>query len=109
VQHHLLTADEWDALAADPEFQSLISARRRFVIPATIFFLIYYLALPVSVAVVPDVMTRPAWGPLTVAWVFALSQFVVAWLLLALYLAYEKHVDEMADRVVERARQRFPA
>ena len=43
----------WKALAAEPEFRSLLRSRRRFVIPATIFFIAYYLALPVSVGFWP--------------------------------------------------------
>ena len=30
----------WEALAASPEFRRLISAKRNFIIPAVIFFLI---------------------------------------------------------------------
>jgi len=109
VQHHLLSPAEWDALAADPDFQSLLRARRRFILPATIFFVAYYLALPISVAVAPAVMSLAVWGPLTVAWVFALSQFLVAWVLLALYLAHGKAIDTMAQRILERARTGSPA
>ncbi|MEA2192453.1 MAG: hypothetical protein QOI73_2574, partial [Solirubrobacteraceae bacterium] len=31
--------NDWEAIARSPEFQELIAARRRFVLPATIFFL----------------------------------------------------------------------
>ena len=106
-QHHHLTAREWDALADDAEFRALISARRRFVVPATIFFALFYLALPVSVAVVPDLMSRPVAGPLTLAYAFALAQFVSSWLLLALYMRAAKRFDERAQRIVERARTEF--
>lgn len=102
MQHHHVTPDEWDALAADPEFQALLRARRQFIVPATIFFIAFYLALPISVGFFPDVMSRPAIGPLTLAYVFALSQFVVAWILLAIYMRRARYFDELTATIVER-------
>jgi uncharacterized membrane protein (DUF485 family) len=95
---------EWDALAADPEFISLQRARRRFVVPATIFFLVFYLALPVSVAVAPQLMRRPVVGSLSLAFAFGLLQFFVAWLLLGLYIAAARSFDTCAAHIVARAR-----
>lgn len=101
MQHHL-TPDEWDALAADPEFQALLRARRRFIVPATIFFIVFYLALPVSVGFAPEFMSRPVFGPLTLAYVFALAQFAVAWLLLAIYMLRARRFDRLSEAIVAR-------
>jgi uncharacterized membrane protein (DUF485 family) len=98
------TTPDWDALAADPEFVALHRARRRFVIPATIFFILFYLALPISVGFAPHAMSRPVLGPLTLAFAFAFLQFVVAWVLLALYMRVAKYFDRQASRIIERAR-----
>ena len=89
----------WEALAAEPEFRALVRSRRRFVVPATIFFIAYYLALPISVGVFPQVMSRPVLGPLTLAYAFALSQFAMAWILLALYLRRARSFDVRAARI----------
>jgi uncharacterized membrane protein (DUF485 family) len=86
-------------LASEPEFRALLRARRRFVVPATLFFIAYYLALPISVGFWPKVMSRPALGPLTLAYCFALSQFAMAWILLALYLRRARHFDVAAARM----------
>jgi uncharacterized membrane protein (DUF485 family) len=102
VEHHHITSQEWDALAAEPEFRSLVSARRRFVIPATIFFIVYYFALPISVGFAPQVMSRAVLGPLTLAYCFALSQFAMAWILLALYLWRARNFDLQAARIRHR-------
>jgi uncharacterized membrane protein (DUF485 family) len=99
LEHRRVTPAQWDALAAEPEFRALVRARRRFVIPATIFFIAYYLALPISVGVIPQIMSRAVWGPLTLAYCFALSQFVMAWLLLAIYLWRARRFDLQAARV----------
>lgn len=89
----------WEALAAEPEFRALLRARRRFVVPATIFFVAYYLALPVSVGFWPQLMSRPLVGPVTAAYCFALSQFAMAWILLALYLRRARRFDVAAAQM----------
>jgi uncharacterized membrane protein (DUF485 family) len=92
----------WEDLAAEPEFRALQRARRRFVIPATIFFIAYYLALPVLAGFYPIEMSRPILGPLTAAYCFALSQFAMAWILLALYLRRARSFDVLAARIRRR-------
>ncbi len=48
---HELTADEdkdvadWDRVAAMTEFRKLLARKRKFIIPATVFFIAYYFAL----------------------------------------------------------------
>jgi uncharacterized membrane protein (DUF485 family) len=92
----------WKELAAEPEFRALLRSRRRFVIPATIFFIAYYLALPVSVGFWPETMSRPVLGPLSLAYAFALSQFAMAWILLVLYLVRSRRLDLLAARMRRR-------
>ena len=55
-----------------PSFARSLRARRRFVVPATIFFIAFYLALPLSVGFAPQLMSRAVIGPLTLAYCFAL-------------------------------------
>jgi uncharacterized membrane protein (DUF485 family) len=102
MQHHHLTASEWDALAKDPEFVALLRARRRFTVPSTIFFLVFYLALPVGVAVAPEFMNRPVLESLTVANLYGFAQFVVALILLAVYMRKARAFDSRAQALVDR-------
>ena len=106
-QHHQLSQNDWDAVAADPEFHSLLRARRSFVIPATLFFIVYYFALPISVGFAPQVMNRPVIGPVTLAYLFAFSQFIMAWGLCALYMRRARRFDELADTIAQRAKARI--
>ena len=101
MQHPMASCD-WDAIAADPEFRALMAARRRFVIPASIFFALFFLALPVSLALAPGIMARAVIGPLTLAYTFAFAQFVTSWVLLALYMRAARGFDVRARRIVER-------
>ena len=96
-QHRQITPEQWNALAAEPEFRALVRARRTFIVPATLFFLAFYLALPISIWLAPDVMSRPV-GHLTWAYVFAFAQIIMGWLLLAFYLLRSKGFDLQAAR-----------
>ncbi len=99
---HPMPPRDWDTIAADPEFRALMTARRRFVIPASIFFALFFLALPASLALAPGVMARAAIGPLTLAYAFAFAQFVTSWVLLALYMRAARGFDVRARRIAER-------
>ncbi len=53
---------DWDAIANHPDFAALKKAKLRFIIPGTIFFLVYYMTLPVLVGFFPEAMKTPVWG-----------------------------------------------
>ena len=87
----------WQRMAADREFMELMLAKAKFVVPATVFFVVYYFALPVLVGWFPEVMARPAIGPVNWAYVFALSQFFMAWGIAFLYVAVAAGWDRKAS------------
>jgi uncharacterized membrane protein (DUF485 family) len=91
--------EEWSALAAEPEFRALVRSRRRFIVPATLFFIAYDLALPVGVGFWPHVMSRPVLGPLTLAYCFALSEFAMVWALMVAYVIRARSFDARAAAV----------
>ena len=100
------TGDEvhWEGLEETAEFKALVRARWRFVAPATIFFLAYYFALPLSNGLFPNVMRTEIIGHINLAYFFALSQFLVAWLLAYFYIRQATRVfDPLAEKVRQRA------
>ena len=105
---HELTADEdidvadWDRVAAMPEFKKLLASKRKFIIPATVFFVIYYFALPVLVGYAPSLMARRVFGVVNIAYLFALSQFFMAWIIAALYVRAAGRWDEMAHQIIAK-------
>jgi len=88
---------DWHQIASRPEFAALLRRKRRFVVPATVFFIVYYFALPVLVGYFPELMRRTIWGPVNLAYAFALSQFLMAWVLAWLYVRAAGKMDDMAD------------
>jgi len=85
-----------------PEFRQLIAAKRRFIVPACVFFCAYYFALPVLVGWAPDLMRTRVIGPVNVAYLFALSQFFMAWIVAILYVRAASGFDRMVKAILAR-------
>jgi uncharacterized membrane protein (DUF485 family) len=101
---HVLSDSEWAAIERDPAFQALIQRKRSFIVPATIFFIVYYFALPVLVGYFPDLMDTKVIGFINLAYLFALSQFVMAWVLMGIYVKRAGVFDELAGRIVAKVK-----
>jgi uncharacterized membrane protein (DUF485 family) len=95
-------AGSWQAIEAEPQFRELVAAKRRFILPATVFFVAYYFALPVLVGYFPGVMDRDVIGPINLAYLFALSQFAMAWVVMAMYVRRARAFDAMEHAIVQR-------
>ena len=80
-----------------------MSAKKAFIIPAFIFFLIYYFLLPISVGYAPQFMSTKVWGEVNLAYLFALSQFFMAWIIAALYVRAGNRFDEMSKDIIDKA------
>ena len=93
------TFAKWDEISRSPQFEALLRAKRRFIVPATVFFLVYYFSLPVLVGYFPDFMRRTVIGPVNIAYLFALSQFLMAWLLAWIYVRAAARFDVLADEI----------
>jgi uncharacterized membrane protein (DUF485 family) len=91
---------EWDRIARTDAFKDLMAAKARFIVPATVFFMIYYFALPVLVGYAPEFMKKPVIGPLNIAYLFALSQFFMAWIIAALYVRAASRFDAMGKKLL---------
>ena len=106
---HELTAGEdrdpvdWSRVTQMPEFRSLMKAKLRFIVPAIVFFVVYYFSLPLLVGYAPGLMSRRILGVMNIAYLFALSQFFMAWIIAALYLRAASKFDKMEHRVIEKA------
>lgn len=94
-------SDVWDRVAAMDEFKLLLIAKAEFVVPAVIVFVVYYFALPIAVGYFPTFMDKKVWGPVNIAYLFALSQFFVAWLIAGLYVRRAKIFDAFGSRILK--------
>jgi uncharacterized membrane protein (DUF485 family) len=93
---------DWEAIERSPEFQELVSRRRRFVIPCTVFFLAWYMGFILVCAYAPDFMGESVYQGLTVGYVYALTQFVMVFALGLWYLRKsDREFDPLAERAIE--------
>jgi uncharacterized membrane protein (DUF485 family) len=94
--------NNWQQISASPDFRALVRAKFRMIVPATLFFIVYYFALPLLVGYAPQLMERKIIGDVNLAYLFALSQFFVAWIIAALYVRAANRFDGMAKKIRER-------
>ncbi|MFJ7779939.1 DUF485 domain-containing protein [Streptomyces yangpuensis] len=76
-------------------FQEVRSRYRRFVVPATAGFLLWYVAYVVAATAAPGLMARPVLGAVNVAMLAGLGQFLSTFLLT---WAYARHARLRRDR-----------
>jgi len=95
---------DWKGIERSDEFRELIKRKRSFVVPATIFFLAWYMAFIIVAGYAPDFMARSVYEGLTVGYCYALTQFLMVFVLGIWYLRKaDREYDPLADAVAEAA------
>jgi uncharacterized membrane protein (DUF485 family) len=98
---------DWEGIEHSPEFQELVRKRRSFVLPATLFFLAYFMGFILLTGYAKDFMASSVYEGLTVGYCLALTQFVMVLVLGIMYLRKsDREYDPLAARVVEMAERR---
>jgi uncharacterized membrane protein (DUF485 family) len=108
------TDTDWVAIERSTEFQELTRSKRAFVVPATIFFMVWYFGFIALCGYAPDFMGKEfLTDGLTVGYVLALTQFLMSWVLAVMYVRRaNKTWDPLAQRVrdsVDGSRDGEPA
>ncbi|WP_205695758.1 DUF485 domain-containing protein [Conexibacter sp. SYSU D00693] len=97
-------AVDWERIEASPAFQELQAKRRRFVVPATAFFLTWYLGFIVLAGYAEDFFGESVHEGLTVGYVWALTQFLMVAVLGVAYLRYARTtLDPLRERALREA------
>src|SRR3954470_22535766 len=92
---------DWEGIERSEEFRELMHKRRSFVVPATIFFLAYYMGFILLAGYAPDFMGSSVYEGLTVGYCLALTQFLMVFVLGILYLRKaDRTYDPLAQRVL---------
>jgi uncharacterized membrane protein (DUF485 family) len=92
---------QWDSIANSRKFKDLMATKKIFIVPAFVFFVVYYFLLPVLVGYAPNFMATKVWGVVNIAYLFALSQFFVAWIIAALYVKAASDFDRLAQDIID--------
>lgn len=97
---------DWTRIAASAPFRELLRSKRRFIIPAMVISILYYFALPVLVGWFPELMEKKIGDGANLAYLFALSQFLMAWIVAGLYVAKAGAWDKAAARLVSQSEEK---
>ncbi|MBO0612184.1 MAG: hypothetical protein RL122_1231 [Pseudomonadota bacterium] len=91
----------WAAIDRDPRFQALHKRKTTFLWSLMAISTIYYFLLPIGAAYYPELFKIKVWGPMNVGILFALSEFIVAWTIAAIYARRaNRDFDAMAAEIV---------
>jgi uncharacterized membrane protein (DUF485 family) len=92
-------ATDWQAIERSPEFQELVRARRSFLVPATIVFLVGSLGYLLLAAFAQDLLGKDV-GGIPLAFLAAVTQVLLTW---AITWAYMRRADSTFEPLEQRA------
>ncbi|WP_409291280.1 DUF485 domain-containing protein [Peribacillus sp. SCS-37] len=95
-----INESDYSKIANSAVFKELLSEKKKFIMPVTIFFFCFYFALPILTSY-STVLNHKFIGSITWAWVFAFLQFVMTWGLCMLYSRRAARFDRLADKVMQ--------
>ncbi|WP_342045535.1 DUF485 domain-containing protein [Bacillus sp. OTU530] len=92
---------DYTQIVQSSEFKQLLQAKKKFIIPMTIFFFTFYFILPILTSY-SNVLNTPAIGEITWAWVFGFAQFVMTWALCILYSKKAQSFDKLSTDILQK-------
>jgi uncharacterized membrane protein (DUF485 family) len=95
---------DYTAIVQSASFKELLAAKRKFIIPFSLFFLAFYFTLPILTAY-STMLNQPAFGGMTWAWVFAFAQFVMTWALCMIYSSKAAKFDQLVETIMQQIKQ----
>ena len=98
---------DWVGIEGSPEFRELAAQRRRFLVPATVFFLAFFLVYLLLTAFAQEFMGTEILG-MPLAFLLAVAQVLMTWVITLLYLrASDRTFEPLERRAAEAAADRF--
>ncbi|MFS0554249.1 DUF485 domain-containing protein [Brevibacillus sp. 179-C9.3 HS] len=93
------------SMTKSSQYRLLLQKKKRFLIPITLFFLLFYFSLPVFITFVPEWMNLPVYGSITLAWIFAVSQCLMTLFLASIYMWKARQFDRIVSELVPQAKR----
>ncbi|MFS0671704.1 DUF485 domain-containing protein [Ornithinibacillus sp. 179-J 7C1 HS] len=90
---------DYEKVASSPQFKQFMQNKKKFILPLTIFFLVFYFLLPISTSY-GTFLNTPAIGDITWAWIFAVAQFVMTWVICTIYVKKATSFDKEANEII---------
>ena len=93
---------EWIRVERTSAFQELVQKKKAFILPATIFFFVFYFGLPFLTAFT-TILDVNVIGAINLAYIYAFAQFAMTWILMHLYVSRANRWDGLVDRARHEA------
>jgi uncharacterized membrane protein (DUF485 family) len=101
---------DWDAIMRDARFVSLHKRKTLFLWGLMALAVAYFFLLPIGAAYYQDVFKVRVWGVVNVGLLFALSEFLVTFVIAVLYSRKaSRDFDRMAAEITADFAGRLPA
>lgn len=98
-----ISQEDYERVQTSTEFADLRRRFRRFALPMTVVFLVWYLLYVLMSAYAVDFMSTPVLGNINVGLIFGLLQFLSTFVITALYVRHaNKNTDPIADDLREQ-------
>lgn len=91
---------DYEQIANSNQFKRLMHQKKKFIVPLTVFFLVFYFLLPILTSYTTFLNT-PVFGDISWVWVFAFAQFIMTWVLCSIYVKKATSFDQQADQIIE--------
>lgn len=92
---------DYEHIASTEEFNKLLSNKKKFIVPFTLFYMAYSLLLP-FLALYTDLLNQPVVGDITFAWIYGISFIPVSLLVCSIYVKKAAYFDEKAKEILEK-------
>ncbi|GGJ74972.1 DUF485 domain-containing protein [Deinococcus aquiradiocola] len=87
----------------DDAFRRLVAERNRFTVSMTVLFLVLYFLLPVLAGYNKPLMASKVFGNVTFGYVMAFMEFVMGWVMAAVYMVRVRGFDRLAAQASANA------
>lgn len=97
----------WSAVQESPEYQELRATQRRFVIPASIVYIVIYFGFLIVTLNAPALFQTRLYGGLNIGFVLMTALFVLAWVAVLIHNSVARRKwDPRIERVRAQAEAR---
>ncbi|WP_242691005.1 DUF485 domain-containing protein [Cytobacillus praedii] len=90
--------EDFEKMVRTSQFNELMAAKKKFLVPSIIIFLGLYLLFPILISYT-NALDNIAIGDISWAWVYALLLFVMTWVMATIYMKKSAVFDRMAEKV----------
>ncbi|WP_050615168.1 DUF485 domain-containing protein [Bacillus testis] len=91
----------YEKIASSPEFTQLITKKKMFIIPYTLFFICYSLLLP-FLSFYTNILNHNIIGDITWGWLYGVSIIAMSLFVCSIYVIKSQQFDEDIQKIIEK-------